>query len=381
MTSTTKTPRPPLKQRAATTLRTARTSLTRLRVTGTDVAPHQDYGFFGPDSVTWKVWSYPSTLTVGFQRAVVVEELDPNLIAAVDKTHDIYKRPRTRYDRTVRYFAMVAFGGSRETATASDVLVKIHSKAIGTEPYGGGRYDANDPDSQLWILLTGWHSILYCYEKYGPGKLSAEEDAQYWAECARAAEFQTCSPDDVPRSREGVHRYFERVRPQLAGSEIAVAAMKHLLNAKVMMPPMPKAARPIARVAAEVLRAGTIATMPHWMRQMSGITQPRIVDVLVRPVLWTAFHLAKLSPRGQLQLLSLLSPSTVPIAAPILLGVPPLTAEILTPTQARSRYGLDRPAEAHLELRTRQAKRVFGEGVAPSDEGLIESEPILGSMN
>lgn len=144
------------------------------------VQPHEDYGFFGPGSVTWKVWGYPTSLTVGFQRSVVVEELDPNLVAAVDKTHDIYRRPRTRYDRTLRYFSMAAFGGSRETATAADVLVKIHSKAIGTEPYSGGRYDANDPASQLWIHLTAWHSILYAYEKYGPGPLSPQEEARYW---------------------------------------------------------------------------------------------------------------------------------------------------------------------------------------------------------
>ena len=60
-------------------------------MTTTAVQPHADYGFFGPESVTWKVWGYPTSLTVGFQRAVVVEELDPNLVAAVDKTHDIYR--------------------------------------------------------------------------------------------------------------------------------------------------------------------------------------------------------------------------------------------------------------------------------------------------
>ena len=57
--------------------------------------PAVDYGFFGPASITWKVWSYPTSLTIGFQRAVVVEELDPHLIAAVDKTQGIYQRPRT----------------------------------------------------------------------------------------------------------------------------------------------------------------------------------------------------------------------------------------------------------------------------------------------
>ena len=81
-----------------------------------EITPHEDYGFFGPDSVTWKVWGYATTPVIGLQRAVVVEELDPALIASVDKTQDIFNRPRTRYDRTLRYFSMVAFASSRETA-------------------------------------------------------------------------------------------------------------------------------------------------------------------------------------------------------------------------------------------------------------------------
>jgi len=342
------------------------------------VEPHEDYGFFGPDSVTWKVWSYPTGLTVGFQRAVVIEELDPDLVAAVDKTHDIYKRPRTRYDRTLRYFAMVAFGGSRETSNVADVLVKIHSKAIGTEPYGGKRYDANNPASQLWIHLTAWHSILAAYEKFGPGPLTPEEEGRYWDECATAAELQTCSPDDVPRTRDGIRAYFDRMRPQLVGSEIAVQAMNHLLRADVMLPPMPLIARPIASLSTRALRAGTISTMPRWMREMSGLRQRRTTDLAIRPLLWTAFHVVHLSARFQLALLQLLSPMTVPVAAPVLLGVPPVNPEIVSPALARARYGYDKPSEAHRELRARQAERVFGEGVSPSDEGLVESEPILG---
>jgi uncharacterized protein (DUF2236 family) len=345
------------------------------------VAPHEDYGFFGPSSVTWKVWGYPTSLTVGFQRAVVVEELDPNLVAAVDKTHDIYKRPRTRYDRTLHYFSLVAFGSARETATAADVLVKIHSKAIGTEPYGGGRYDANNPASQLWIHLTAWHSILYAYEKYGPGPLPEDEEARYWQECAIAAELQTCSPEDVPRDRAGVQSYFEQIRPHLVASDIAIAAMTHLLDAKVMLPPVPRTARPVARLVALVLRAGTVATMPQWMRDMSGIDQPRIVDAAVRPILWITFHAVALSPRVQLALLKVLSPMTEPVVAPIKLGVPPTNAEVLTPSQARDRYGFQAPIVAHQELRARQARRVFSDGIEPSDEGLIESEPILGAID
>src|SRR5919112_3634748 len=84
------------------------------------IAPPEDHGFFGPGSVTWKVWSYPTSLTVGFQRAVVVEELDPFLLASVEATNRVRTQARTRYDRTIRYFATVAFADSRTAVKASE---------------------------------------------------------------------------------------------------------------------------------------------------------------------------------------------------------------------------------------------------------------------
>jgi uncharacterized protein (DUF2236 family) len=346
-----------------------------------EVAPAEDYGFFGPDSVTWKVWGYPTSLTVGFIRSVVVEELDPALVAAVDKTHDIYKRPRTRYDRTLRYFSMVAFGDSRATSHAADILVKIHSKAIGNEPYSGQRYDANDPQSQLWIHLTAWHSILYAYEKYGPGRLSAADELQYWAECAVAAELQTCDPADVPRTRDGIRAYFERMRPQLSGSPIAREAMLHLLDGAALVLPERWVLAPANWVVNRVLRAGVIATMPVWMREMGGIKQWRSTDVLVRPLLRAVFFAMHRSPaRVRLANLRLLSPASVSVVAPVLLKVPPVHAEVVTPAEARRRYGYDLPRDAHLEFRAKQYDKVFGRQEAPSDDGLRESEPVLGRL-
>jgi uncharacterized protein (DUF2236 family) len=343
------------------------------------VEPADDYGFFGPDSVTWRVWSYPTSLTVGFQRAVVVEELDPALVASVDATHAIWDRPRTRYDRTLRYFALVAFGGSRATAQAADVLVKVHSKAVGIEPLSGATYDANDPASQLWIHLTAWHSILYAYERFGPGRLSAADEQRYWAECAVAAELQTCDPADVPRTREGVRDYFETMRPQLVGSEVAKATMRHLLNADVMLPPLPWAFWPVTKLAAFALRKATLATMPRWMRELAGLRQSAFMDAVVTPLARTFFFLAHLSRRGELLALAFLSPSTVPVVAPVLLKVAPRRAETLTPGQARTRYGFAPPRDAHPELRARQRARALA-GQPTSDEGLLESAPVLGRL-
>jgi len=144
-----------------------------VRRSGRGTAQHADYGFFGPESVTWKVWSYPTSLALGFLRAVVVEELDPFLLASVAQSGQVQARPRLRYDRTMQYFATVKFGDTASVLAAADTLMKIHSRAVGTDPVTGRPFDANDPDSQLWIHLTAWHSILYTYEVFGPGKLPA----------------------------------------------------------------------------------------------------------------------------------------------------------------------------------------------------------------
>lgn len=344
------------------------------------IAPHQDYGFFSDDSPTRKVWGYVTTPLIGIQRAVVIEELDPNLIAAVDATGDNYSRLPTRYARTVQYFATVAFGDSRTISKMADVLVKIHSKAIGVEPISGNHYDANDPDSQLWILITGWHSVLKAYEMYGPGKLTEAEENQYWAECAVAAELQTCDPADVPRSREEVRAYFEAWRPKVASSEAAQKMMRHLLNGVNAVVEPKGAMRLIRPIANWMLKKGTIASMAQYQRRLGGIRQSRLTDVLIRPGLRLLFAVVNEIGPIKRYVVRQIAPGLLPVIEPHWRGIAPVDPVVLTPAEARRRYGYVKPSEAHLELRARQAQRVFGERAVASDEGLVESQTAFGSL-
>lgn len=310
--------------------------------------PLEDYGFFGPDSVVWKVWSYPTAAVTGLQRAVVVEELDPFLVAAVQNTGKNYSQPRVRYDRTVKYFATIALGDTRSAVKASEILVKVHAhNAVGIEPVSGLKYDGNDPASQLWILLTGWHSVLYAYERYGPGPLSPGEELEYWESCAVAAELQTCDPADVPRTREGVREYLEGERARLAVSESTRQMMDHLLNGDIVFPDLPLPLKPIGWIAGKVVRKSTLATIPRWMRELSGFRQSRLTDALVRPLMRASMAVVNSNGRLMLSSLAQLAPSAVPVAGPALVGLPPIYAETRTPAQARQLYGTATPQELH----------------------------------
>lgn len=299
--------------------------------------PREDWGLFGPDSPTWKVWSSPTAL-IAFQRSIIVETFDPFLAAAVHQQNGVRYNATRRFDRTIQYFLTVACGDSRAAIEASEILMRVHAKAQGIEPVSGRPYSANDPASQLWIHVTGWQSNLLCYERYGGGRLSVEDEKRYWAECAIAAELQTCKPSDVPRSRDEVRQYYAAMRPRLALSDSARVLIHYFLRSQ----------RSVAGTGlwagSQLMARSTLATIPRWMRQLAGIDQPRLMDAAIVLPTRIAVQFGKLPPVSRL-MLRMLAPSALPVMEQVLSREKPLRDEVPTPAQAFERHGKDAVAK------------------------------------
>lgn len=289
----------------------------------------EDYGFFGPGSPSWKVWTAPTAL-IGFQRAVVLEHFDPFLAASVADMQGIYRDPAVRLDHTLAYFLTVATADGRTAMALADHLAQVHKQSTGIEPISGKRYAANNPESQLWIHITGWHSVLKCYEMYGPGKLSAAEENAYWAECAVAAELQTCKPADVPRTRAGVRAYFAEVRPRLCTSERANEGMRYLLRTPA------KRGRLRLAAGSRLIAPLAIASLPKWMRELGGFDQPAVVDKAVGPLARAAMR-AGARPAVELAVLKAVAPGTGRVLARHLRAAEPDFPGTVTPAEIRAR--------------------------------------------
>jgi uncharacterized protein (DUF2236 family) len=231
----------------------------------------EDHGLFGPGSPTWAVWSHPSLVIAG-ARAAIVQMFHPPTAAGVAQ-HSAYKGDfHGRLRRTAHYFATVALGDARSAVEASDRLRRVHERVTGSEPLTGRPYRALDPANQLWVHVTGWHSALYAYERYGPGRLSPQDEARYWRECGIASMLQDLDPAIVPRSRVGVREYFESMRPCPCVSEPARAIMHSLQS-----PPVSWELAPFVPLF-PMLTAATVATIPRYMRRLGGFDQPAVVD-------------------------------------------------------------------------------------------------------
>lgn len=332
------------------------------------VPAREDYGLFGPESVTWRVFRCPTSFTVGFQRTVVVEMLEPFLLASVADTGAVQSRPAARYDRTLQYVSTVAFHDSATAVRTADTLMRIHRHIRGIEPISGGEYDANAPAAQLWIHLTQWHSVLLAYEMFGPGPLTDEEDRQYWAECRRAAELQTIDPTDVPADRRQMREYYERMRGRLAATQVTQEIVGHLLNAgSTLGADLHPMARPISHAFATLSRKATIATLPGWLRQLAGVRQSRATDHAVTAVMRALVRLTPTDPRVQLALIRRLSPATADVVGPALRGETPTRPETVAPQDAWRRLARPTPQEQYeQQCRERDGRPATR---APKDAG------------
>jgi uncharacterized protein (DUF2236 family) len=179
--------------------------------------------------------------------------------------------------------------------------------------------------------VTGWHSVLKCYERYGQGPLSAADEARFWAESRIAAELQTCKAADVPASRDEVRQYFADVRGRLCTSEHADRAKHYLL-----WTPRDRGVRLWA--GSRVLAPAAIATLPKWMRHMGNFDQPAAVDAAAIPV---ARALVRALPannsRPMLAMARWLVPETAEVLAQHLTAGPPARRGTITPAEARER--------------------------------------------
>ena len=319
------------------------------------VTPMRDHGFFGPDSVARRVWVYPTSFLIGFARAVTIEHLDPHLAAAVVASGQVKQRTPLRFDRTMQYFATVLYGDAQSVLKSSDILMKVHKRAIGIDPVTGQEFSANNPDSQLWIHLTAWHSILITYEMFGPGKLSAEDEAEYWRECTVAAAFQTIDTETMPRTRAEVVRYFEDFRPNMVASDPALDMFDFLVNQYRSSLPH-SIPLPIRNVVNAFTSRAVVATMPQWMREMGGAPQSALTDAAIIAVMKPA--LAALHHSGPLKIAAVkyMTPRTFPIVAPYVNGLQPLEDTVYTPAEARAKFGYDKtPREIYADQMAEKA--------------------------
>ena len=159
-----------------------------------------DPGYFGPESMMWRV-NKEITVLFGGARALLMHAAHPLISAGARQTSFYQRDPWKRLIRTLSLQNSVTFGTKQEADESANRINKLHEVIKGKDPITGGTYDALDYEQLLWVHACLQISSIYFYEKTVK-KLSDDEKNQYHKENMLAAKIMLVDVNRMPKTHE-----------------------------------------------------------------------------------------------------------------------------------------------------------------------------------
>ena len=181
-----------------------------------------DPGYFGPQSMMWKV-NKEITVLFGGARALLMHAAHPLIAAGARQTSFYQRDPWKRLIRTLSLQNSVTFGTKEEADESAHRINKLHEVIKGKDEVSGGIYDALDHEQLLWVHACLQISSIYFYEKTVK-KLSEEDKNKYHIENMIAAEMVLVDKNKMPKTHEGLKQWViekSREKDYLLNTDVA----------------------------------------------------------------------------------------------------------------------------------------------------------------
>lgn len=211
-----------------------------------------DLGYFGPDSVTWRLHGEPVAM-VGGLRALLLQALHPGAMAKLVEVSDYRDDPWTRLRRTVDYVGVLSFAPRAEADRVAAHVRGVHRKL-----------GVNDPEQLAWVHACLVDSFLAVGRAAGV-RLDEGEADRYVGEQVRAGELAGVPGERIVRDRAELDAFVREIRPRLRGTGAARAAARLLV-----VPPLPVPRRYVlpARLGWTTVSSLAVGLLPGWARRM-----------------------------------------------------------------------------------------------------------------
>ena len=232
-----------------------------------------DPGYFGPQSMMWKV-NKEITVLFGGARALLMHAAHPLIAAGARQTSFYQRDPWKRLIRTLSLQNSVTFGTKSEADESAHRINKLHEVINGKDEVSGGYYDALDHEQLLWVHACLQISSIYFYEKTVK-KLSDEEKNQYHLENMKSAELVLVDIKKMPKTHEELKNWVinkSREPRYLMHTDVAKDVQDIIAGG-----PVPTHIKPIWPFIAFT----AFNTLPREFKSLYGIKETKLKNVIL----------------------------------------------------------------------------------------------------
>jgi len=232
-----------------------------------------DPGYFGPESMMWKV-NKEITVLFGGARALLMHAAHPLIAAGARQTSFYQRDPWKRLIRTLSLQNSVTFGTKAEADESAHRINKLHEVINGKDEVTGGYYNALDHEQLLWVHACLQISSIYFYEKT-VGKLSEKEKNKYHEENCFAAELVLVDKNQIPKTHNELKEWVTKKSKEnnyLVKTDVAMDVYEIIGGG-----PVPKHIKPIWPFIAFT----AFNTLPKEFKEIYGIDSSKFKTALV----------------------------------------------------------------------------------------------------
>jgi len=232
-----------------------------------------DPGYFGPQSMMWKI-NKEITVLFGGARALLMHAAHPLIAAGARQTSFYQRDPWKRLIRTLSLQNSVTFGTKQEADESAHRINKLHEVIKGKDSVSGGIYDALDHEQLLWVHACLQISSIYFYEKTVK-KLSVEEKNLYHQENMIAADLVLVDTKEMPQTHDELKDWVttkSREKDYLIVTDVAEDVKDIIAGG-----PVPRHIKPIWPFIAFT----AFQTLPQEFKDIYGIKTSKFKRVIV----------------------------------------------------------------------------------------------------
>tara|TARA_B100001250_G_scaffold81777_1_gene67480 strand:+ start:746 stop:1588 length:843 start_codon:yes stop_codon:yes gene_type:complete len=232
-----------------------------------------DPGYFGPESMMWKV-NKEITVLFGGARALLMHAAHPLIAAGARQTSFYQRDPWKRLIRTLSLQNSVTFGTKQEADESAHRINKLHEVIKGKDEITGGTYDALDQEQLLWVHACLQISSIYFYEKTVK-KLTDEEKNQYHRENMISAELVLIDTNIMPKSHEDLKNWI--IEKSIDRDYLLLTDVARDVSDIISGGPVPIHIKPIWPFIAFT----AFNTLPGEFKEIYGIKENRLKNFLL----------------------------------------------------------------------------------------------------
>ncbi|MGB4135584.1 MAG: oxygenase MpaB family protein [Microbacterium sp.] len=221
-----------------------------------------DDGYFGPDSVTWKVFADPAT-KLGGMAALLLQALNPNMMRLFDHATASYGDAAGRDERTGRYLDTIAFGDKAHADAAATSVRRMHAHAVWEDPHSGMTLRAEEPAWMAWTHNTLVYGLLRSAEAFGL-PLSREEEDAFVREQHISAQLLGMDAGELPATRTELEAHIDEQRHWLSLCLPAAEVTRQLRKPRF-------AGNPVTAWTTIIVTDGVLSILPEWALLLYGI--------------------------------------------------------------------------------------------------------------